>query len=172
MIYAITVHDDFSPKLGLVVRKCLALLGMENLEARSSSSFKSISEVKDFSDRNYRRFCPLLVMLALSGPEETLRLVWWRLGASYIGVVRLGRNISVLCSYLSYFGQEFTQGRAQALRWRECFPQQLSLGGILEGYSDCTLGGTRCKQDFNGEELHISQGYHQVYPWCISTPSQ
>ena len=69
MIYAITMHDDFSPKFGLVVRKRLALLGMESLEARWSSSFKSISEVKDYSDRNYRKFCPLLVMLALSGPD-------------------------------------------------------------------------------------------------------
>ena len=49
MIYAITVFKDFSPKLGLVVRKCLALLGMGSLEARWSSSFKSISEVKGYS---------------------------------------------------------------------------------------------------------------------------
>ena len=54
----------------------------------------------------------------------------------------------------------------------ECFPQRFSLGGILEGYSDRTLGGTRGKQGFNGEELDISQGCHQVYPWCIPTPSQ
>ena len=48
----------------------------------------------------------------------------------------------------------------------------LSLGGTPEGYSDCTLVGIRGKQDFNGEELDISQGCHQVYPWCIPTPSQ
>ena len=54
----------------------------------------------------------------------------------------------------------------------ECFPQQFSLGGIPEGYSDCTLGGIRGKQGFKGEELDITQGCHQVYPWCISTPSQ
>ena len=35
---------------------------------------------------------------------------------AYTGVVTLGRNISVLCSYWSYCGQEYTQGRAQALR--------------------------------------------------------
>ena len=51
-------------------------------------------------------------------------------------------------------------------------PRGLSLGGILEGYSDCTLGGIRGKQGFNGEELDISQGCLQVYPLCISTPPQ
>ena len=40
----------------------------------------------------------------------------------------------------------------------ECFPQQFSLGGILEGYSDFTLGGIRGKQGFNGEELDVNQG--------------
>ena len=49
-------------------------------------------------------FCPL-VMLALAGPEE-----------AYTGVVTLGRNIPVLCSCRSYYGQEYRQGRAQALR--------------------------------------------------------
>ena len=51
-------------------------------------------------------------------------------------------------------------------------PSGLSLGGILEGYSDCTLGGIRGKQGFNGEELDISQGCHHVYPWGIPTPPQ
>ena len=51
-------------------------------------------------------------------------------------------------------------------------PTGLSLGGIPEGYSDCTLGGIRGKQGFNGEELDISQGCLQVYPLCISTPPQ
>ena len=46
-------------------------------------------------------------------------------------------------------------------------PSGLSLGGILEGYSDFTLGGIRGKQGFNGEELDVSQVCHQVYPWCI-----
>ena len=39
-------------------------------------------------------------------------------------------------------------------------PSILSLGGIPEGYSDCTLGGIRGKQDFNGEEIDISLGCH------------
>ena len=51
-------------------------------------------------------------------------------------------------------------------------PSGLRLGGILEGYSDSTPGGIRGKQGFNGEELDISLGCHQVYPWCISTPFQ
>ena len=55
MIYH-TVYDDFSPNLGLEVRKCLALLGMESLEARWSSSFKSISKVKGYSDWNCNGF--------------------------------------------------------------------------------------------------------------------
>ena len=142
-------------------------------EERWSSSFKSTSEVKGYSHWNYKGLFPsTLVTVPLSGPKATLILVWWHLGGSYIGVVRLGRKFSVLCSYQSYCGQEFTQSRSLALRWRECFPQQFSLGGILEGYSDCTLGGIRGKQGFNGVELDVSQGCHQVYPWCISTPSR
>ena len=39
----------------------------------------------------------------------------------------------------------------------KCFPQRFSLGGILEGYSDCTPGGIRGKQRFNSEELGGSQ---------------
>ena len=35
---------------------------------------------------------------------------------TYLGVVLLGRNILVLCSYQFYCGQEYTQGHAQALR--------------------------------------------------------
>ena len=46
-----------------------------------------------------------LVTLALSELEET-----------HTGVMTLERNISVLCSYQSYCGQEYTQGHAQALR--------------------------------------------------------
>ena len=51
MTYAITVYDDFGPKLGLVVRKHLALLGMKSLETRWSCSSKSISEVKGYSEK-------------------------------------------------------------------------------------------------------------------------
>ena len=75
MIYAVTVYCYLDPKLGLVVRRRLALLGMVSLEARWSSSSKSISEVKGYSDWNYNGFFSPLVMLALSGPEETLILV-------------------------------------------------------------------------------------------------
>ena len=35
---------------------------------------------------------------------------------TYTGVVMLGRNISVLCLYQAYCGQEYIQGHAQALR--------------------------------------------------------
>ena len=75
MIYVVTVYCYLDPKLGLVVRKHLALLGMECLEARWSSSSKSISEVKGYLDWNCNFFFPL-VALALSGPEEALILVW------------------------------------------------------------------------------------------------
>ena len=43
-------------------------------------------------------------------------------------------------------------------------PSSLSLGGIPEGYSNCTPGGIRGKQGFNDENLDISLGCHQVYP--------
>ena len=69
MIYAVTVYCDLGPKLGLVVRKRLTLLGVESSETRQSSSSKSISEVKGYSDWKYNEFLPL-VTLALSGPEE------------------------------------------------------------------------------------------------------
>ena len=72
MIYAVTVYYYLDPKLGLVVRKCLASLCTE---AKWSSSSKSISEVKGYLDWNYNGFFPL-VMLALGGPEEALILVW------------------------------------------------------------------------------------------------
>ena len=75
MIYAVTVYYYLGPKLGLVVRKHLASLGMKSSEVRWSSSSKSISEVKGYSDWNYNRIFPL-VTLALSGPKETLTLVW------------------------------------------------------------------------------------------------
>ena len=80
MIYAVTVYCYLWPKLRLVVRKHLALLGIESSEIRWSSSSKSISEVKGYSDWNYNVFCFFffftLIMLALSGSEEALILVW------------------------------------------------------------------------------------------------
>ena len=75
MIYAVTVYCDLGPKCGLVVRKHLASLRIESSEVRWSSSYKSISEVKGYSDWNYIGFFPCLVTLALSGPEEALILV-------------------------------------------------------------------------------------------------
>ena len=38
MICAVTVYSYLGPKLGLIVRKCLASLGVESSEARWSSS--------------------------------------------------------------------------------------------------------------------------------------
>ena len=55
MIYVVTVYYDLGLKLGveeLVVRKRLASLGIKSSEARWSSSYKSISEVKGYSDWN------------------------------------------------------------------------------------------------------------------------
>ena len=75
MIYAVTVYCDLGPKLGLVVRKCLASLGIKSSEARWSSSSQSISEVKGYSDWNCNGFFPLVSMV-LRGPEEALILVW------------------------------------------------------------------------------------------------
>lgn len=72
MIYSVTVYCYLGPKLGLVVRKHLASLGIEYSEARLSSSFKSISEVKDYSDWKYSEFLPL-VTLALSRSEEAFQ---------------------------------------------------------------------------------------------------
>ena len=69
MSYAVTVYCYLGPKLGLVVRKRLASLGIESSEVRWSSSYKSISEVKGYSDWNYNGFFFPLVALALSGPE-------------------------------------------------------------------------------------------------------
>ena len=77
MIYAVTVYCYLDPKLGFVVRKRLASLGMVSLKARRSSSSKNISEVKGYSGWNYKGFFFFpLEMLAFSGPEKTLMLVW------------------------------------------------------------------------------------------------
>ena len=50
------MYCGLGPKLGLVVRQCLASLSMESQEARWSSNSKSISEVKIYSDWNYKAF--------------------------------------------------------------------------------------------------------------------
>ena len=75
MILAVTVYCYLGPKLGLVIRKGLASLGVKSSETRWSSISKSISEVKGYPDWNYNVFVSL-VTLALSGPEEALILVW------------------------------------------------------------------------------------------------
>ena len=59
MIYAVTVYCDFGLKLGLVVRKRLASLGIKSSGARWRSSSKSISKVKGYSDWNCNGFFPL-----------------------------------------------------------------------------------------------------------------
>ena len=78
------------PKLGLVVRKHLASLGVQSLEARWSSSSKSISEVKGYSDWKCNEFPPLIT-LALSGPEEAFQ---WLLSNSLdiLSVESVGMN--------------------------------------------------------------------------------
>ena len=72
MIYAVTVYCYLGPKLGLVVRKCLASLGVESSEVRWSSSSNSILEVKGYSDWKCNEFLPL-VTVALSGPQEAFQ---------------------------------------------------------------------------------------------------
>ena len=80
MIYAITVYDDFGPKLGLVVRKGLALLGMGSLKLDGALASRASLRLK-VTQIGTRRdfFSPGLVTLALSGPH------------SYTGVVMLRR---------------------------------------------------------------------------------
>ena len=102
MIYAVTVYCYLGHKLKMVVRKCLALPGVEILEARWNSISKSVSQTKGYSDRKYSRLLPL-VTLALSGPEEALQyLLSQLLTYSFCGlcgnsgVVSLRSNIPVL----------------------------------------------------------------------------
>ena len=77
------------------------------------------------------------------------------------GVVTLRRNILVLCLYPSYCSQKYIQGRADTQEMNVS-PTGLSLGGISEGYSDCTPGGIRDTQGFHAEELDIGLECHQV----------
>ena len=63
------MNCDLGPKLGLVVRKHLASLGVERSEARWSSSSRSISEVKGYLDWKCNGFLTPIT-LALSGPQE------------------------------------------------------------------------------------------------------
>ena len=67
----------------------------------------------------------------------------------------LEKNISALCSYQSYCGQEYTQGRAQALRWWMFPPAVLA----WEAFWKVTLIAPRVASEasnVNGEELDIS----------------
>ena len=140
-------------KLGLVVRKCLALLGIESSEDRWSSNFKSISEVKGYSDWNCNPPPPPLV--------NQRRLLYW-CGDAWKEHLSL-KFVQVLLQSGIY------SGSCTDTQVTNVSPGGLSLGGIPEGYSDCILRGIRGKW---GEELDVSQGCHQVYPWCIPTPSR
>ena len=92
---------------------------------------------------------------------------------AYTGAVTLGRNTLVLCLYRCLtVVRNIPPGSRTGTRETSVSPRGLNLGAILEGYSDCTPGGIRGKQGFNGEELDTSLGCHQVYLWCISTPPQ
>ena len=85
MIYAITVYCYLGPKLGLVVRKLLALLGVESSEVRWSSSSKSIFEVKGYSDWKCNGFLslvrkeennPLFTKCGVRDPEHAMLVNW------------------------------------------------------------------------------------------------
>ena len=70
MVYAVTVYCYLHPKLGLVVKNRLASLGMESLGARWSSSSKSISEVKGYSDMAMKTVLKQLEKNAQRDPGE------------------------------------------------------------------------------------------------------
>ena len=57
---------------------------------------------------------------------------------------------------LVLLGSGIYSGSCTGSQVKNVSPSGLSLGGILEGYSDFTLGGIRGKRGFNGEELDIS----------------
>ena len=142
MIYAVTVYCYLGPQLGLVVRKRLALLGVKSSETRwSISEVKGYSDWKCngflplvmlalsgpeeafqwlLSQLLRYSFCGIcgneLEGLALITRGQKSLFPHWpalhRLFLWLTGVVMVGRNILVLCSY---YGQEYTQGHAQAL---------------------------------------------------------
>ena len=144
MIYAVNVYFYLGPKLKLVVQKHLAVLGVESLEARWSSSFNSISQVKGYSDRKYSRLLPL-VMLALSGPEEALQwLLSQLLRYSSCGICR---NTGCGDAQKVHLGFIFVPillwsgiylGLCTGTQEANVSPSGLILGGIPQGYSDCT----------------------------------
>ena len=77
MICAVTVYCYLGPRLGLVVRKCLALLGVKSYNRSFFGSkvelVKSICQAKSYSYWKYSRILPV-IKLALGGPENAL---WW-----------------------------------------------------------------------------------------------
>ena len=77
MFYAASVYLCLDPKLGLVVRNCLALLGVKSYNRSFFGSkvelVKSICQAKSYSYWKYSRILPV-IKLALGGPENAL---WW-----------------------------------------------------------------------------------------------
>ena len=90
------------------------------------------------------------------------RLIWWYLEGTSQFYVHI--SFIVVQNILSVLHRHSSDENVS--------PSSLSPGVIPEGYFDCTPGGIRSKQGFNGEELDVSQDCHQVYTWCISTLSQ
>ena len=74
MIYAGTVYCDLGPKLGLVVRKCLPLLGNKRSKPDGALATSASLRLKVSQIGTAMGF-PLEI-LALSGPEEALMLAW------------------------------------------------------------------------------------------------
>ena len=76
MLYAASVYFCLGPKLGLVVRKCLALLGVKSYNRSMFGSKakldKSVSQDRSYSDWKYSGILPL-VKLALSGSEKAFQ---------------------------------------------------------------------------------------------------
>ena len=75
MIYAGTVYCDLGPKLGLVVRKCLPLLGNKRSKPDGALPPRASLRLKVTQNGITMGFFPL-VTLALSGPKEAVILVW------------------------------------------------------------------------------------------------
>ena len=73
-------------------------------------------------------------------------------------MVTLGRNISVLCSLLVLLWSGIYSGSCTGTQVMNGAPSDLSLGGIPEGYSDCTPGGLRG----NGEEPDVRDAIRSI----------
>ena len=194
MIYAVTVYCYLGSKLGLIVRKCLVSLGVESSEARWSSSSKRISEVEGYSDWKCNGLLPLLMLAHSGPEEAFQQLLSLLLRYSVCGICwneLEGLALSsfphwpalhlLYCYRLYWCGNAWKEqlsfmsvllflwsgiysGSCTGTQVMNVSPSGLSLGGIPEVYSDCTPGGIRGKQGFNGEGLDISLGCHQVCP--------